>query len=411
MIWRTRSLDEANSSMEQSDDGTTDEIVPRGGARAASALHSSFDAGLLHDGSPVCGSLFGYDDGSDSRTPSWDEGDPSYGDRSSRKHQLPQAVAGFSEAVVPGTVRKKLAKRAANSLNAKTPGRPRLLPPGSVVKNKGSCTPTSAVKRRMAPLPQRKSPMRRVPPPAPSLHLSAAAATPSRAQANEASLGTCAQGGNSFLRSPEALTPTRSGGPLSSSVRSLSKWHNTGTTTASTLLETTTESDSADTSSPSSPTTTRFRFTAFPASLPRVNNPRNRQCPDSVRKHMSFADGSAPIESNLSRDDDGTHNTSISSLSGEGGHLLAPAGPEEPPSILELKSKPSTESDDIAEAPIHASLFLEDDDDDNFGYSDDESADSPVRGIVGRTRLNFNMALSPHDNDANRDGKPQCELG
>ena len=46
---------------------------------------------------------------------------------------------------------------------------------------------------------------------------------------------------------------------------------------------------------------------------------------------------------------------------------------------------------------MHTRLFL---DDDNFGYSDDETADSQGRDIVGRTRLNFNMILSPSGKDA-----------
>jgi hypothetical protein len=197
--------------------------------------------------------------------------------------------------------------------------------------------------------------------------------------------------GTSFVQSPPTLTPTHQGGAFGSTMKSMSKWHNTGTTAASTLLETTFESDTS-----SSSPTTRFRFTSFPASLPRVNNPRNRPCPDSVRKRMSFADTSALSEVNQSRDDDGTQNTSISSLSAEGGHHRLPLPPgSHPPAILELNSQDARGSEDLEE-PFHGQLFSDED----FGYSeDDDSADSPARGVVTRTRLNFNMILSPASND------------
>lgn len=105
---------------------------------------------------------------------------------------------------------------------------------------------------------------------------------------------------------------------------------------------------------------------------------------------MPFAELSAHSEANQSRDDDaGTQNTSISSLSADG-HPHSRTN-EHPPSILEWKQP---EGSDPA---VHTRLFL---DDDNFGYSDDETADSPVREIVGRTRLNFNMVLSPPGKDA-----------
>lgn len=112
---------------------------------------------------------------------------------------------------------------------------------------------------------------------------------------------------------------------------------------------------------------------------------------------MSFADTNALSEVNQSRDDDGTHNTSISSLSAEGGHHHLPLVPgSHPPALLELNPQHATGAEDMDDhdeaIPVHTQLFS---DDDNFGYSDDDSVDSPVRGIVGRTRLDFNMVLSP----------------
>ena len=105
---------------------------------------------------------------------------------------------------------------------------------------------------------------------------------------------------------------------------------------------------------------------------------------------MPFAELSAHNEANQSRDDDaGTQNTSISSLSADGRPHQRTN--EHPPAILEWKQPEGSEP------AVHTRLFL---DDDNFGYSDDETADSQGRDIVGRTRLNFNMILSPSGKDA-----------
>jgi hypothetical protein len=114
----------------------------------------------------------------------------------------------------------------------------------------------------------------------------------------------------------------------------------TTATASSSLLETTTDTiDSVEIHE----STTPFRFTSFPASLPRIhNNPDSStgfMCPGTIRKRMTFGTGL-----NHSRDDDGTHNTSVSS--------------------------------------IH---------DDN-GCSDDDSTESP---LVTRTRLNFNSVTTP----------------
>lgn len=109
----------------------------------------------------------------------------------------------------------------------------------------------------------------------------------------------------------------------------------------------------------------------------------------------------------MSRDDDaGTQNTSISSLSAEGGggghhqHLAAAPGAL-PPTILDLQQQQieQEQQENDSMRPIHAKLFAEDE---VFGYSDDDDDDtesSAVGDMVGRTRLNFNNALSPLDKD------------
>jgi len=107
---------------------------------------------------------------------------------------------------------------------------------------------------------------------------------------------------------------------------------------------------------------------------------------------MSF--GETPsCDANQSRDDDGTQNTSISSLSADGHHHMAPVPGALPPTILDLHPRHNDPDDNDSVRPIHAKLFAEDEE---FGYSeDDESQSSPARDTVGRTRLNFNTVLSP----------------
>lgn len=119
------------------------------------------------------------------------------------------------------------------------------------------------------------------------------------------------------------------------------------------------------------------------------------------------ANNTSCTNQSMSRDDDaGTQNTSISSLSAEGGggghhqHLAAAPGAL-PPTILDLQQQQieQEQQENDSMRPIHAKLFAEDE---IFGYSDDDDDDtesSAVGDMVGRTRLNFNNALSPLDKD------------
>jgi len=170
-----------------------------------------------------------------------------------------------------------------------------------------------------------------------------------------------------------------------------------------------------------SPSGTPFRFTSFPASLPRVHPPlrdaaapakgEGPEVPDSIRKRMYFGfppsssqhqhhlhgattgAGAAAAPSstyhhhqqhnnNHSREEDGTQNTSISSLSTHG-------------------------EDDPRMPPVHTRLFLDeeqyaysddDDEDDDNGNTNNNNTNDANAAAVGRTRLNFNLLLSPTNN-------------
>ncbi len=370
IILRTRSLDET-SQHGPKHYRVGERADPEASRSVASALHASFDASMPHHLSES--PFFSDEDDEKDRSSSWHE---DVGELSGRKHM--RLNLETVEAHPPETMRKQ-ARRAV--LVSKTPARPRLRPPGAMKKS-ATTTPSSAAKRRRAHWQINESPLTRIAPtPCQQAQLTSPPTTTVRLGASIFGKGLA---GSTFSPVPPTFTPSSQSG-LSGTAKS--KY--TGTTAASTLLETTVESsDSVDTSSP---TTTRFRFTGFPASLPRVNNPRSRECHDSLRKRMSFGEP-AFSDVNQSRDDDGTQNTSISSLSAEGQHHMTLVPGALPPTILDIHPPPHEEHDTDSLRPIHAKLFADDED---FGYSDDDSESSPAREIVGRTRLNFNNVLSP----------------
>ena len=321
-ILRTRSLDEATSPV-HTREGSEQERSS-GHSEVANtgnnALHTSFDNALLGSGSIVLSPQ------AQTEQHAWDEeGDSSIGDISGKKHVRPTGTS-------PTTGRKH-----------RSPIRP---PPATVRKLprrtgvESGRPPSSAVKRRRAPAtflaagsaksPELTSNLRqqhRLSPIRTPFHHSGSANTPATGRRIlENPLGV----------TPHKMTPTPMPGY---SVKPPSKLHNTYTTaTAASTLETTFESL-------------------------------------SVRKL-------ALDESNQSRDDERTQNTSLSSLSADGQtHLASPKS-----------------------LPIHGQLFF---DDEAFGYSDDDSVQA--RDVVGRTRLNFNMVLSPERNK--RNAKDKIDFG
>jgi len=384
-ILTTRSLDEENTTRDQ---GESDEKeAPK------IALDTSFESTDMNE--PKGSTPYPSDD------------DVDVSERSGRKHMR---LVETTEVNLPGTVRKQARTFTKNPPATTTTTTSRLRSHGTTTKKSSSSTtaPSSAAKRRRAQWQPDRSAVPGVSPTPFHGHLSSPPSSTIK-YLDSSIFHSCA--------SP-ARTPNISTGIYGTSTI-LSKYYNTatttGTTTASTAVETTLES--SDSIGTSSPTTTRFRFTSFPASLPRVNNPRSRDCPESLRKRIPFAtdplfsSSQQSDNANQSRDDDGTQNTSISSLSADGHqHMALAPGGLVPPTILNLHA-PSDENN--LNRPIHANLFADDDDDEEFGYSDDEDADQEDDGnegegdlagqqdvaqpdaIVGRTRLNFNAVMSP----------------
>lgn len=386
-------------------------------------------------------------------------------------------------------------RHVINNKNSNTNTNNNARTPAKSVPQHRSPAPSSTAKRRRAPLayPARQSPMRRVAtsstssvivdvdvdvantpnttfPPAPPFSIQQVSST-----ATSGSNGVGDKNNNY-----PALTPTHqnlsSSGPYGTVVKKMPYY--TGTTTGTTPLKTTFETD-GDNSVDTNNSPARFRFTSFPASLPRVHNhASNNQysrttppvCPGSVRKRMSFDteddaavaeteissnkdgddndddDDDDPVglnysshqhhDANQSRDaDDGTHNTSLSSLSVEGGHHQ------------HLPHLPHQHPPHFASAPMKNLLLFPGEQEEHhhnnnndhhrheelnnnlFGYSDDKEDDLPPvgnyggggistiaspdqEGAVRRTRLNFNVFLSPSNgNKSSNHNSKENEYG
>lgn len=469
------------------------------GTTVATALHSSFDVSQLRGaGGASCSSgditLFesGFDEDEgdseviiDARNTSFGRGDPpSTGKNDNNHHRYyqprqPKSISGkevsYADLKPPSTIRKtKLSLKSrkdrrrsgdtattaatfASSMStspfalsmpktpARTPGGPlrhvhgisthaHARTPGKSAGLHKSPAPSSTAKRRRDPFvhPARLSPMRRDTAAA-NTPTSFLTAPPFGLLRPAASASKSGEGDNSdSLSTQTPIHQNLSSDTHGSFLKNLP--YHTGTTTATAPLETTIEvdGDSVETSSPA-----RFRFTSFPASLPRVQNashyPRTTPpvCPGSIRKRMSFdteeetviADRAKklgqgehedryndndPVGLNYSihdavdhsKDDDGTHNTSLSSLSVEGGHHQ------------HLPHLPHQHPPHFATVPMK-NLLLHPGERDFLRYSDDDeddlaskyvdegiatSASPDQEGTVRRTRLNFND-LSPSSNE------------
>lgn len=445
-LWRASSFTEGIMSGSTADDEnhtTADSTV--------TALHASFDAALLDHHTSDKDSIFrtvkkskglknyktstsfDADIDTEASTDTTAAAAAPLGELTGRKH-LRVAPLEPSDVVAPSTLRKHPRTRTATAAattrqgtepRSRTPARGRMRPPGSTKKK---LTPTSAARRRSA----RGSTATKLPSPTPSnMSNIGIPPTPPRTRPAESrmmalnhpspltprkvSLGG---GGppSSRLKPPQMLTPTP--GPPRTVLKQKPHAASYTGTTVNSSLETSHET--------ASPATTPFKFCSFPASLPRVHNPRTTRTPSgglesvpgipihssSTRKadHDESAAAAAP---NQSREEEGTHNSSLSSWSGDGGPLLPSttttnAVPSFPPPVLEWKSPHEVgrlvlgrkENTDLLQSePRHAAssrVFSQDKE--GYGYRDDDddedSFQSPLGGSqVTRTRLNFNLVL------------------
>jgi hypothetical protein len=322
---RSQSMDESNVPKR------TAVAVPMTSRRRmeGEGLSSSFDLSFLNsehrDSQLLTPTVVRY-------SASWDEVEKAETDSCKRTK-----FGGFDSSELPPTTLRKLVRRTAPDSPQQQPSTPApafrvMQSSGSIIKKSISkqLTPASA-KRHRAALHARRSPMRSVPP-----------MTPRAACGNTSCVPTTTQISKALLYSGR-LSESSEGIVLPCSVKRRPKISlGTTATAASTLLETTTDTiDSTDTLESSTP----FRFTSFPASLPRISTTVDPPCPGAVRKRTSCVDKNLVY---YSRDDD-THNTSVSSLQDEG----------------------------------------------NYACSDDDEKVSPICTRVARTRLNFMQVESP----------------
>lgn len=373
-IWRTRSLDEGNPANHVSSDL---HLAPENGENVP-ALHSSFDAAQLLETDRASDQLFEGHEKLCFDSTADDGENPVYCDLVGKKHLRPRTSLEALENHSAGAVRKQARMAIGASRSSGISGRPGL---------RHMASTSSPALRRRAALHQRQSAVSRT-----------SGLDQCSAQLSLGQISTQCQTAiaSDATKSPKHLTPTLSMNdsfPSTSTKKSLSKLYHTGTTGTATLLETTFETDSIEASSPP---TTRFRFTSFPASLPRVTSPRNRRCPDSVCKRMSFNETSDIDILNRSRDDEGTQNTSISSLSADGGHPF-PKNAVREARQFELQTDNSKVSERFGASgahlgPCNTQMFQYAE---LLGRNDDENLESPMSGKVSRTRLDFNMFPSP----------------
>lgn len=372
-IWRTGSLDEGCRRMSPNKD-YSDENQDND-STVVTALHSSFDASLLADEG---------------------QGESIFRPTSAGKHAR-NAEETDVDLFAPGTVRKLRRRSDLPPGPKNTPGRHS----HNLRSAKGERTPTSTAGRRRAH--QRRSPRHqpssRIPPSSAKFKFQettgASPATPGASPATP---------GPQLKQHPQILTPTRAAAATPhlphQATTTVKKAHTCQTaTTVNSSFDG--MNDSHETSSP-----TPFRFTSFPASLPRVNNARgperNYTCPPSTRKHMTFSAfgeedvvdehaGKGSSNMNSSNEEDVTNNSSLSSLSAENQReVAAPSAVR--PKALEWKS-PAEDADmsdrkysidsEVAEArlnlasPVHTGRL----------FADDELADSP--GQDSKIKLDF----------------------
>jgi membrane-associated tyrosine- and threonine-specific cdc2-inhibitory kinase len=403
---------------------------------AVTSLNSSFDAALLgaenaqifrSDLPPRVSLASSWDESSSPRS-QFNEG------CLSGLKLLPRN-AESTEVIPPSTVRKQQTRKLRSSSlpeSVQTPGRP-VRPPGSVMRLPRQRTPSSSRRRKASPLQLRQSKSPR----------------PSTLQQQQQQHGQPTSTPRPYF--PRGDTPnmlkhpsspqfhdTQTPGISGQSIIELKQLQQTGNTaiTANTsALDVTVDTEGSQ----ESPVSTPFRFTSFPASLPRVHpRPSDMTTPfgfTTTRKKVSYQ---SRLDSTLEQpalhrhhededaaalkrsrpmtavmrynfDEAAAQNSSISSMSGELASSIPQTVAPFPPADLEWKSpdiaknctridsKYSEDSDLPDPRPVVKSHTLPDGlflnaSNNAYSYSDD---DSPVRVNVPRTRLDFNLVLSP----------------
>lgn len=362
-VLRTQSMDESrnydrvNTRMTRARSipmVTGDETV----ATSTAAVNASFDMSMLHHHQlPHASHWHNYQHSSEQSpttssaqdlrtlraTASWDEHDSSTTKKRSTKHRAHFAV-DMPELPLHSVTKKK----------RESPVRLRFRPgttTTSTIKTKGKLTPASGKRHRLR---TRSSPLHRLP-------------TTPRAESAALRLLALPAEQHSYYE-PATVTkrkPKRSLGTCTTAASSTQ------------LEEETTMDNSTDNSVDTQDTVTNFRFTSFPASLPRIHNNKSNGtimttsagCPNTVRKRMSFGSvTTAALHNNTNND---SHNTSVSSLQHD------------------YFGYSDGDNDDDGDAAIDVG----NDEDD----PEESAAQSSLQGTpVTRTRLNFNaLASSP----------------
>lgn len=439
-ILRTRSAEDTMKTgrlqQPRHDDDQEDEELDL--SAAVTSLNSSFDAAML--GAEKAQIFRGAPPPRVSLASSWDESSSPtshFNEGCLSGLKLLPRTAEATEVIPPSTVRKQQTRKLRSSSlteSVQTPGRP-VRPPGSVMRLPRQRTPNSSRRRKASPLQLRQSKSPR--PTTLQQHQQQVTSTPRpyfpRGETPN------------ILKHPSSpqFHDTQTPGISGQSVIELKQLQQTGNTaiTANTsALDVTVDTEGSQ----ESPVSTPFRFTSFPASLPRVHpRPSDLTTPfgfTTTRKKVSYqsrldATLEQPASSRHHEDEDASalkrsrpmtavmrynfdeaaaQNSSISSMSGEPVSSVPQTVPSFPPPDLEWKSpdiakngtridsKYSEDSDLPDPRPAvksHAlpeGLFLNASNN-AYSYSDD---DSPVRVNVPRTRLDFNLVLSPNQDGA-----------
>ena len=282
---------------------------------AVTSLHSSFDATLLarnHEDNSEYDTVTDDRDGGDSNTmnnqvgsifrqstmrlvpasPSWGN-DSTEAGRSGRKHSLPVHVASdVTRYRQPGTVRKvpRRSDRLLATSSTPTKDTQTMPVPPSALKKASSTPlqpslPSSMRRRRITysghPKPA-ASPFRKIPPSTPKIwNRQSYSEHPSTSKllfGDRPEVTTTTTGATNTRYTPNHTTPLPIPSTIDGKVRTIQTCNTA--TTAGTSFDAIN-----DTHDSHSPVSTPFRFTSFPASLPRVN-PRSAKTPTESEATM-----------------------------------------------------------------------------------------------------------------------------